>query len=193
MNKGESQFKAESFINPSWLIPREMTTTGFPWKKELSDKMRERIEANRSRVVPANQWMEEKLKTTGERWVPEYPWGYRIFDFWCGKKGIAIEVDGASHDNPQQRAWDYIRDEYNFRRSAILVIRVRSFNEADAELAIQQVSSALYWKQRRIALGMVGEQRTRLLLGGFNRREQKRLKKLDNKKIFQHVGFPLCT
>ncbi len=49
-------------------------------------------------------------------------WGYRVFDFWCHELGVAIEVDGNTHD----AGYDAYRDEWNFRRSAIVVLRMRN-------------------------------------------------------------------
>jgi very-short-patch-repair endonuclease len=99
---------------------------------------------------PNEIWMKEKLKTTGYKWGQQSRWGYRIFDFWNHKLGIAIEVDGPSH-NP---VYDSIRDKHNYERSRILVLRVRNMNEADAANVLEKIRTACSWNDRRKKAGL---------------------------------------
>lgn len=98
----------------------------------------------------AESWMCEKLLATGLKWTRQAQWGYRFFDFWCSVIGVAIEVDGPEH----RRQWDNERDTYNYQVSGILVMRVRNFNEADACAALDAISQAESWNERRQALGL---------------------------------------
>ena len=66
----------------------------------------------------AENWAADRLKTTGKKWKHQAVWGYRIFDFWCRELGCAVEIDGKNH----KEDYDSYRDEYNFRRSAIVVL-----------------------------------------------------------------------
>lgn len=77
-------------------------------------------------------------------------WGHCIFDFWCAKIGVVIEIDGKNHNAEKDR----IRDEINFNRSGIVTLRVRNMNEEDAEIAIQEANSELIWWQRRQFIGL---------------------------------------
>jgi len=81
-------------------------------------------------------------------------WGYRIFDFWSAKYGIAIELDGSEH-NPN---YDYYRDEYNFRRSGILVLRMKN---SHIDKGIKEIADIFFnfkeWKDRRLTLGIIDE------------------------------------
>ena len=121
--------------------------------------MRGRQAQNKARAARNHneQWMAEKLATTGLQWTTQAQWGYRLFDFWSAEKGIAIEVDGPEHDTDV----DAYRDRYNFERSGIEVIRVRNRNEADAIIALDLISSAESWQERRKRLGIVGGKRQR--------------------------------
>lgn len=94
-------------------------------------------------------WMAEKLDKTWSRQVVK---GFRVFDFWNHKLGVAIEVDGNEHD----RDYDNYRDEYNFRRSGIVVLRVRNMNESDATKALLAVSKLTSHKLRKEAIGISG-------------------------------------
>lgn len=90
------------------------------------------------------------LKTTGRKWTSSATWGYRIFDWWCHELGIAVEVDGPEHN----KDYDAYRDEYNFRRSGIIVLRVRNRNEDDALRALSQIAVSDSWTDRRIKMGI---------------------------------------
>jgi very-short-patch-repair endonuclease len=63
----------------------------------------------------------------GDGWSRQAVRGYRIHDFWNHRLGCAIEVDGAEHD----RDYDNYRDEYNFRGSGVVILRVRNGNQED--------------------------------------------------------------
>lgn len=109
--------------------------------------------------------LERSLKNSNENWMSSYlpkeHWsrqaihGYRIFDFWNHKLYVAIEVDGKEH----KRAYDNYRDEYNFRRSGILVFRVRNSNEEDALEVLNSLSKIEDRKTRREGLGIVGSKK----------------------------------
>jgi len=108
-------------------------------------------------------WMADKLKTTSRQWTRQAQWGYRLFDFWCGELGVAIEVDGPEHHAGR----DSYRDEYNFRRSAIVVLRVRNGNEEDAARTMIVLETLGTWEERRKLLGLdtTTKQGRRLLVG----------------------------
>jgi very-short-patch-repair endonuclease len=113
----------------------------------------------KSSAVNANEnWMAEKLECTRFKWTRQAQWGCRIFDFWCHELGLAVEVDGPEH----RLSYDNHRDEYNYRRSAILVLHVRNRDEEDAAAALRLIGESSSWKERREKLGIAGHgQRTR--------------------------------
>jgi very-short-patch-repair endonuclease len=75
-------------------------------------------------------------------------WGYRLFDFWCFKLGIAIEVGQSEHG----KDYDLESDQYEYARSGIKVIRVRALNEEDMTLAIEEILMSETWNERRAVL-----------------------------------------
>lgn len=124
----------------------------WPTTKEQHAYMKMRQDQNLEACVDvrAEAWMAERLKRTGRSWKRQAQWGYRLFDFWCFELGVALEVDGSTHD-PE---YDRVRDEYNFNRSGILVIRVRNWNDDDAARALEEIARAGTWNERRQALGL---------------------------------------
>lgn len=118
--------------------------------KDESEYMKTRQKQNlaSSKNSKAEAWMNEKLKTTDYKWTRQAMWGYRLFDFWNAKLGIAVEVDGPEH----VAEYDAARDRYNYLRSGILVLRVKNFDEADADKALKTISSAESWQQRKETL-----------------------------------------
>lgn len=133
-------------------VPKVMRKLRYATDREKSAYMRMRQEQNleTAQKNPNENWMAERLRTTSERWKRQLIWGFRVFDFWCGRLGIAVEVDGPGHDPD----YDAYRDEYNYRRSGIVVLRVRNMNEADAANAIERINGSLTWSERRHALGI---------------------------------------
>jgi very-short-patch-repair endonuclease len=115
--------------------------------KEEAEYMRVNQSNNlaKSKTNKAENWMKAKLDKTGHKWTRQAMWGYRLFDFWCHNLGIAVEVDGANHNND----YDSVRDKYNYCRSAIIVIRVRNMNEYDADNAIKTIMESETWKERK--------------------------------------------
>jgi very-short-patch-repair endonuclease len=113
--------------------------------------MRQRQAQNSARCVENRNenWMAELLQMTGHKWNRQAQWGFRLFDFWNHDLGVAVEVDGPEH----ARSQDAIEDEYNFRRSAIVVLHVRNQNADDAALACQIITKLPTWAERRALLG----------------------------------------
>jgi very-short-patch-repair endonuclease len=109
------------------------------------DQNRARAERNKN-----ENWLAGQLQVTGHRWTRQAAWGYRIFDFWCHELGIAVESDGPEH----RPDYDAYRDEYNLRRSGIVVLRIRNMNEADLADALRLVAESETWKERKKRLGL---------------------------------------
>lgn len=106
--------------------------------------------ALRAKTIPAENWMAEKLKMTPYKWTRQAIWTRRIFDFWSAELGVAIEIDGPGHKEKID-AW---RDAYNYVRSGIVVLRVRNFNEQDAEKCLAELATLGIWSDRRAKLGL---------------------------------------
>jgi very-short-patch-repair endonuclease len=123
-----------------------------PVDKEASAHMRMRQAQNRAKCKDneAEQWMYQKLKTTGFKWNRQTLWMSRVLDFWCHELGCAVEVDGRDHDKDEDAA----KDKYFLVRSGIVTIRVRNFNEEDAEKALNRIAKMRTWGERRDAIGV---------------------------------------
>lgn len=105
-------------------------------------------------------WAESYLTSTGYKWSRQALWGYRLYDFWSHELGCAVEIDGPEHD----KDYDSYRDEYNFRRSGIVVLRVRNLNEMDMENALRLIKLVGSWKDRRAALNIQGNKKQKRAL-----------------------------
>lgn len=69
----------------------------------------------------------------------QHPIGPWVADFACPAIHLAIEVDGPSHDAPDQQAWDEMKTEY-LRTSGWRVMRIKNadiyqaFGEVEARI-----------------------------------------------------------
>ncbi|KQW81759.1 endonuclease domain-containing protein [Brevundimonas sp. Root1279] len=61
----------------------------------------------------------------------QHPVGPYILDFYCADARLAIEVDGAVHDNPDQMAHDRRRTAWLGRTQGIRVVRLRAWQVRD--------------------------------------------------------------
>src|SRR5262245_18460586 len=83
-------------------------------------------------------WQELRCKRMGARFQRQRAlYGY-ILDFWCPKAKLCIEVDGAHHDEPDQRVHDDRRDRM-LGRYGILTLR---FCAAEVTLFLSTVTLA---------------------------------------------------
>lgn len=125
----------------------------WPTTHEQSEHMKLRQKENlaKSKENKSENWMYEKLKKTNYKWTRQARWGIRLFDFWCHKLGIAVEVDGLEHDKNR----DFGRDKTDLEVSGILVLRVRNFSETDAEKVIDFINNSTEtWNERRNKFGL---------------------------------------
>jgi very-short-patch-repair endonuclease len=97
-------------------------------------------------VNRAENWMRDKLITTksSDKWIRQKDKYFRIFDFYNSILGIAVEVDGDTH-NP---IVDNYRDTYAYYRHSILVLRVPNFDEKISSSVIRMINKALTWQER---------------------------------------------
>ena len=110
----------------------------------------------------AEEWAKERLKETGLTWSRERIWRWRLYDFWNHELGCAIEIDGPEH-SPEA---DKKRDADDFKRSGILVLRVKNFNNQDMDNVIRDVMSLDSWLLRRERMGLLTDaQRKKFLYG----------------------------
>ncbi len=59
----------------------------------------------------------------GRKFRRQHSVGSYILDFYCPEERLAIELDGASHDDPLRSKYDHKRTEY-LTRQGIRVVRI---------------------------------------------------------------------
>lgn len=136
--------------------PRYMKKLPFPTNKIASEAMRKQQAAALETCDkdPGEAWVRSKLWAIDWAWTRKAIWGCRLFDFWYPTLGIAVQVDKEGQDDEAEA----YADEYNYRRSSILVLRVEPFNEDDMNRALEALKIAELWKERRARLGnLIGD------------------------------------
>lgn len=69
----------------------------------------------------------------------QYPAGPWVVDFACPAIRLAIEVDGPSHDDANQQAWDEMKEDY-LRANGWRIMRIKNadiyqaFGEVEAQI-----------------------------------------------------------
>ncbi|RJG54396.1 endonuclease domain-containing protein [Sphingobium terrigena] len=69
------------------------------------------------------QWM--RGRPQGLKFRRQHPLGFYVLDFYYAAARIAIEVDGAVHDDPRQMAHDAQRDAW-IAAQGVRIIRIRA-------------------------------------------------------------------
>lgn len=115
---------------------------GWPTGKEAARHMREMKKKNLGNCVRAEIWAARLLPKGLTR---QACWGFKIMDFWCAERGVRIEIDGQSHDPLQ----DYYIDEWFFRRSGILTLRVPNYDLGSLSAARFVLLREATWKARK--------------------------------------------
>lgn len=66
----------------------------------------------------------------------QHPIGPWVVDFACPAIRLVVEVDGPSHDKPDQQAWDEMKEEY-LQSSGWRVLRIKNANVYQAFGAVE--------------------------------------------------------
>jgi very-short-patch-repair endonuclease len=66
----------------------------------------------------------------GLKFRRQHPLGPYILDFYCPDVGLAVELDGETHDDPVRRARDRARDQW-LREQQIRVLRISAMDVLD--------------------------------------------------------------
>src|SRR5690349_15405912 len=115
-------------------------------------KMRQSQNRVGCRDNAAELWAKDILEMrTDLKWTRQAIWGFRLYDFWCGTLGCAVEIDGKDHK--KRRKDDEHSDEYHFRRSAIVVLRVPNFDGQALNVVLDHIHGLKPWNQRRSQVG----------------------------------------
>jgi very-short-patch-repair endonuclease len=68
-------------------------------------------------------WLALRGGQTGLRFRRQHPIGWYILDFYCREARLAVEVDGGTHFNDEQEAYDQRRDAW-LARQGVRVLRL---------------------------------------------------------------------
>ncbi len=85
---------------------------GREWIR-TSPTIKQRARELRQRMTPSEQMLWERLQNkqvNGLKFKRQHPFGPYIFDFFCSRLKLVIELDGSVHDDPIQRENDAERD-----------------------------------------------------------------------------------
>jgi very-short-patch-repair endonuclease len=82
--------------------------------RRLTDTQRVRGRELRQRMTSAESmlWRSLRNRGTGPKFRRQVPIGPYIVDFLCIEGYLVIELDGAPHDDPEQKAYDERRDAW---------------------------------------------------------------------------------
>ncbi|HEV7229484.1 endonuclease domain-containing protein [Brevundimonas sp.] len=92
-----------------------------------------RAKAMRRRMTPpeARFWSAVRAgRLNGLKWKRQHPIGPYILDFYCAVASLALEIDGAFHDDPAQAAHDQRRTAW-LQARGLRVIRVAATDVRD--------------------------------------------------------------
>lgn len=133
---------------------RRFTKKGLPaWpmNSDQRDYVKKRVAQNlvNSLKNEAENAFFAKLELTELSWKRQYPYGFRIFDFFNKDFGVAIELDGREHCQAEAISADNTRDMYAFYRSGIIVLRFPNGSDFEPKLIAQKVTSFGAHKQRK--------------------------------------------
>jgi very-short-patch-repair endonuclease len=129
--------------------------------KESHQYMKLRKSQHLNKFVSAEEWATLHIKVSGERYSRQAIWQSRLFDFWFSVKGIAIEIDGESHNSFKQSFKDSVTDKHFYELSGIIVVRVKNYNINELNNAISFVKNSCSWKERRKQMGIENSKQRR--------------------------------
>lgn len=92
-----------------------------------------RAKAMRRRMTPpeARFWNAVRAgRLRGLKWKRQHPVGPYILDFYCAAAALAVEIDGAGHDDPEQMAHDRRRTAW-LSTKGLRVIRIAAMDVRD--------------------------------------------------------------
>ncbi len=119
----------------------------IPYKPELRANAKKlRKNSTLGEILLWEQIRKRKLGFQFHRQVPVHNY---VIDFYCDELNIAIEVDGNSHNNPDQKEKDYIRD-YTLNQLGITVIRI---DDLDVKKNLNSVTRFLEYRIDQIRNG----------------------------------------
>ncbi len=124
------------------LNPSERNT---PRVRGTTPELDERARELRRNMTPAEARLWDALRAkrlAGLKFRPQHAVGTFVFDFYCARHRLIIEVDGDVHDEEEQAAHDQMRTEH-LQGCGYRVLRVRNEDVfADLPAVLQRILDA---------------------------------------------------
>ena len=114
------------------------------WMRGRTPEMLEASRRLRSEMTEAEEALWAGLRRDGirgMRWRRQHAIGRFVLDFYCPAHKLAVEVDGAVHDDPDQAARDAARTEA-LNQLGIRVVRVRNEEVHDIFGVLARIAAA---------------------------------------------------
>lgn len=70
-------------------------------------------------------WSHLKDSQLGTKFRRQHSVGFYVLDFYCPEARLAVELDGATHDNPAAQNYDIKRDIF-LKKLGIRVLRIQN-------------------------------------------------------------------
>lgn len=105
--------------------------------------LRARRRALRSNMTPAERSLWKHLRRRqldGWRWRRQYSVGSYVLDFFCPAARLAVELDGAVHQDPARAEYDSERERWLWEAEGIRVVR---FENREAMERVEVVVEAI--------------------------------------------------
>lgn len=137
---------------------------GYEKKKLMYDRRQKNYEFalnNQNEAVVFDRLLSECASAGWER---QFIFGHSIFDFFSRKLGVAVEVDGDTHDVER----DKLKDQAHLDEFEIITLRVRNKSQQDLDKAIEVIKGANDWSVRITESGFKISKHHRKCIRAFN-------------------------
>ncbi len=108
------------------------------WLKEKRNELKKN-------PTKAELWAKDRLRKAKINVSFQKVFDRSIFDFFCFEKGIAIEIDGSSHDPVK----DELRDNHHFEMHTIKTLRIPNFDDERMNEIINLIRLSDTWDDRK--------------------------------------------
>lgn len=102
----------------------------------------------RSGSDPFEVWARRKLFLTRMLWKGRCQWGYHRLELMCPQVGLAVSID-EPNDDEETLAEKDVYDEHNFRRSGLIILRVKRGDGPAIKKVIELAAKLDSWENRR--------------------------------------------
>ena len=82
------------------------------YNKSSEKKKRRKLRQNQTNAEDLVWRYLRNRQMLGYKFKRQYSVDHFVIDFYCPELKLAVELDGASHNNPEQREYDIVRQKY---------------------------------------------------------------------------------